>query len=155
MCYVLSGLEDPAINFSVTGTGHFMKNITPDMYSISVVDITGQDLTLGFKPTANVPRECIGDGCSCCTLKIHIHEGLSLIVKEIHGYTVRYLFVSLDEDGDHFVYSLLKKSVDNLEDLELMHTIKPGLAASDLINDGFAVVESGGNGIMPVFFTFT
>ena len=152
MCYKIYGIENPAINFSITGTGHFMKNITPDMYAMSVVDITGQELTMGFKPTANVPKEFISENCNCCTLRVHIHPNLRLIVKEIHGLSVRYLFVSTD--GDHFQYTLLKKSVENQEDLELMHTIKPDLSVPDLEENGFIVAESGGNCIMPVFFTF-
>lgn len=153
MCYQIFGLENPAINFSITGTGHFMKNIIPDMYTISVVDITGQELTMGFRPTPNVPNEYISDSCSCCTLRVHVHNNLRLIVKEIHGLSIRYLFVSAKDD--HFQYVLLKKNIESEDDSELMHIIKPDLCASDLEMNGFTVAESGENGIMPVFFTFS
>ena len=111
--YLIKGLDSMKLNYTQIGNGHFMQNITPELYELTLVTLAGNKVELAFSPTENVPEE-LRDSCHEYTLSVYAHKDFSLIIRTAYCSTVRYLVLTGIEDANgkpFFHYDIMQKPV--------------------------------------------
>ena len=111
--YLIKGLDSLKLNYTQIGNGHFMQNIAPELYELTLVTLAGNKVEMAFSPTENVPEE-LRDSCHEYTLSVHAHKDFSLIVRTAFCSTVRYLVLTGIEDVNgkpFFHYDIMQKPV--------------------------------------------
>ena len=111
--YLIKGLDSLKLNYTQIGNGHFMQNIVPELYELTLVTLAGNVAELAFSPTENVPEE-LRDSCHEYTLSVHAHKDFSLIIRTASCNTVRYLVLTGVEDVNgkpFFHYDVMQKPV--------------------------------------------
>lgn len=111
--YLIKGLDSFKLNYTQIGNGHFMQNIAPELYELTLVTLAGNKVELAFSPTENVPEE-LRDSCHEYTLSVHAHKDFSLIIRTAYRSTVRYLVLTGIEDVNgkpFFHYDIMQKPV--------------------------------------------
>ena len=111
--YLIKGLDSMKLNYTQIGNGHFMQNITPELYELTLVTLAGNKVELAFSPTENVPEE-LRDSCHEYTLSVYAHKDFSLIIRTTYCSTVRYLVLTGIEDANgkpFFHYDIMQKPV--------------------------------------------
>jgi len=111
--YLIKGLDSFKLNYTQIGNGHFMQNIVPELYELTLVTLAGNVAELAFSPTENVPKE-LRDSCHEYTLSVHAHKDFSLIIRTAFCNTVRYLVLTGVEDVNgksFFHYDVMQKPV--------------------------------------------
>ena len=111
--YLIKGLDSLKLNYTQIGNGHFMQNITPELYELTLVTLAGNKVELAFSPTENVPEE-LRDSCHEYTLSVYAHKDFSLIIRTTYCSTVRYLVLTGIEDVNgkpFFHYDIMQKPV--------------------------------------------
>ena len=111
--YLIKGLDSMKLNYTQIGNGHFMQNITPELYELTLVTLAGNKVELAFSPTENVPEE-LRDSCHEYTLSVYAHKDFSLIIRTAYRSTVRYLVLTGIEDANgkpFFHYDIMQKPV--------------------------------------------
>jgi hypothetical protein len=111
--YLIKGLDSFKLNYTQIGNGHFMQNIVPELYELTLVTLSGNVVELAFSPTENVPKE-LRDSCHEYTLSVHAHKDFSLIIRTVYCSTVRYLVLTGVEDVNgkpFFHYDVMQKPV--------------------------------------------
>lgn len=142
--YLIDGLDTMTLEVTVSGTMHFLKNISTGRYTIEGITLSpGGQATLFFRPREDI--RTIYKTRRCC-ITVSADEAFSLVVKEQcsahERTTTKYIFLNCrtnDAGEPYFHCDILQKSVKGAI---VTGGVRTGTTPEHLLVEGFKKIQS-------------